>query len=178
MDDGGDDMGEGVETSVGCGGTNEGVDGGRGWLEEAEGTDELGVWDGLLRLSSLMTELMDGTRAWTGGGGERSSWRVMVDEEEEALDWACGRRGDEGKGARAGDGRGCRRRKVDDFFVVVVVVVSGGSGVEEEEAEEDGGGESGCLCFPLVVGGMSGGGGSGGGGSESVDGGETASRTR
>lgn len=56
-----------------------------------------------------MAEFTDGTRLWGGGecvGGERSSWRAMVDEEEGALDCAPGgRRGDEGRGARAGDGR-------------------------------------------------------------------------
>lgn len=73
----------------------------------------LGVCDGVGRLecdwSSLIAELMEGTRLrsggeWgsggeRGGGGERSSWRVMVDEEEGALDctWG-GPRGDEGRG--------------------------------------------------------------------------------
>lgn len=93
-----------------------------------------------------------------------------MDEEEGALEWtADGRRGDEGS-ARAGDGRGCRRRKVEDFLGAVKV--RGGSGAEEEE--EEGEGESGWLWFPSRVG-MSGSGGSGwvGGvaGGGSVDGG-------
>jgi hypothetical protein len=142
-DRGGDAMGEGDD-----GGANDEADRGGSGLGDAEGMarDELGVWDGVgrfeLDLSSLMTELMDGTRLRSGGerggGGERSSWRVMVDEEEGALDWAWGRRGDEGR-ARTGDGRGCRRRNVEDFLVVVT-----GRG-----ADEEGEGES---C-PLVVGG-------------------------
>lgn len=139
-DRGGDVMGEGDDTDEG-GGTNDEAD---GRLEDAEGIarDELGVWDGVgrfeLDLSSLMTELMDGTRLRSGGerggGGERSSWRVMVDEEEGALDWAWGRRGDD-----TGDGRGCRRRNVEGFLGA-----ASGSG-----AEEEGEGES---C-PLMAGG-------------------------
>ena len=139
-------MGEGeeqdeTEAGGGCDGGNE--EGGGGRLEDAEGTakDELGVWDGVGRfewdLSSLTGELTDGTRLWSGGerrgGGEKSNWRVMVDEEEGALDW--GRRGDDGKGARAGDGR--KRRNV------VLGEVTGGRGTEEVDGEG---------CFPLMAG--------------------------
>lgn len=104
---------------------------------------------------------MDGTRLWRGGerggGGERSNWRVIVDEDEGALDWAeGGRRGDEGS-ARAADGRGWRRRKVEDFFGEAGM--RGGSGVEEAEGE----GESSWVCIPSPARGMSGCGCGGGG---------------
>lgn len=70
---------------------------------------------------------MDGTRLWRegerGGEGERSSWRVTVDEEEE----------EEGSEGRRREARGgCKRRKVDDFFGVVE---TGGSGAEEEDGD-------------------------------------------
>jgi len=67
--------------------------------------DELGVWDGLLRLLSLMTELMDGTRWMEHGYGREAG----VGGRADGL-WWMRKRGTKVK-ARC---RGCRRRKVEN----------------------------------------------------------------